>query len=335
MSDTAGTTTPTTPGDQTVERFDPSGFRGELVEAEHFARYRWAAGAVAGREVLDAGCGQGYGCRLLVEAGGAARCVGVDVDERTVDAARAAYGEGPKVEFTTGDVTSLPFEDDSFDVVTCFETIEHVAAQAAAIGELARVLRPGGTLLVSSPNRGVYPAGNPFHEKELTAAEFEDLLSQSFPHVRLLRQHNWIASAVLDDDAFAAADADRGLDAEVAKLVAREPGSELYTVAACSDQPVDPPRQVALLTHGLEVQRWIAQVEELAQVRRSLAETEHELLLLRDRRSIEMARLERQAYWLERAQIDLDSWMERRPMRLALRVGARVLRVLRRLTGRG
>ena len=91
---------------------------------------------------------------------------------------------------------------------------------------------------------------------------------------------------------------------------------------------------MALLTHGLEVQRWIAQVSELAQVRRSLAETEQELLLLRDRRSIEMARLERQAYWLERAQIDLDAWMARRPMRLALRVGARVLRALRRLTGR-
>jgi SAM-dependent methyltransferase len=334
MSDTASTTPPTTPADQTVERFDPRSFHGELVEAEHMARYRWAAGVTSGREVLDAGCGEGYGCRLLMDVGGATRCVGVDVDESTVAAARAAYGDRNGLEYVVGDVTNLPFDEDSFDVVTCFETIEHVKAQPEAIAQLERVLRPGGSLLISSPNRGVYPEGNPFHERELTAAEFEELLSGHFPHVRLLRQHNWIASALLDDASFAAGGVEDALDLEVAKLVGRNPGSELYTVAVCSGEPLQAPHQLALLTHGLEVQRWIAQIEELAQVRRTLADTERQLLELRDRRSVEMARLERQAYWLERAQIDLDSWMKRRPLRLALRAGALLLRVRRRLTGR-
>src|SRR6186997_360777 len=87
-------TTSTEPSDQPVERFDPESFRGELVEAEHLARYRWAAAAVAGRDVLDAGCGEGYGSRLLAELGGARRCVGIDIDERTIAAARDAYGNG-------------------------------------------------------------------------------------------------------------------------------------------------------------------------------------------------------------------------------------------------
>jgi len=334
MSDTASTTPPATPAEQAVERFDPRSFRGELVEAEHMARYRWAAGLTSGREVLDAGCGEGYGSRLLMDAGGASRCVGVDVDESTVAAARSAYGDREGLEYAVADVTALPFEDDSFDIVTCFETIEHLTAQSVAVAELQRVLRPGGFLLISSPNRGVYPAGNPFHEHELTAAEFAQLLAGRFAHVRLLRQHNWIASAVLDDPSFAADGVDTTVDIDVAKLIGREPGSELYTIAVCGDEPLDVPRQVALLTHGLEVQRWIAQIEELAQVRRTLADTEQQLLELRDRRSVEMARLERQAYWLERAQIDLDSWMKRRPLRLALRAGALLLRLRRRLTGR-
>ena len=332
------TTTPTEPADKPVERFDPESFQGELVEAEHLARYRWAAGAAAGREVLDAGCGEGYGCRLLMDVGGAARCVGIDIDEGTIEAARSAYGDREGLEFEAGDVTALPFPDDSFDVVTCFETIEHVAAQREAVAELARVLRPGGVLLISSPNKGVYPPGNPFHERELEASEFEALLKGAFAHVRLIRQHNWIVSAVLEDDAFASADAQGKLDVEVGKVQGRRPGEELYTLAVCGHVEAAPPGQMGLITHGLEVRRWIDELDrraaEIAELRGTLADTERELLELRDARSVAMGRLERQAYWLERGRIDLDAWMRRRPLRLAFRAFALLLRLRRRLFGR-
>jgi len=331
-------TTSTEPSDQPVERFDPESFRGELVEAEHLARYRWAAAAVAGRDVLDAGCGEGYGSRLLAELGGARRCVGIDIDERTIAAARDAYGNGATLEFEAGDVTRLPFEDKSFDVITCFETIEHVAAQSNAVAELARVLRPGGMLLISSPNRGVYPPGNPFHEQELTAAEFEALLRSSFSHVALMRQHNWIVSAVLGDDAFATGDARSDVDLRTGKLIGKQPGEELYTLAVCGHTEASSPQQVGLLTHGLEVRRWIDELDrragEIAELRRTLAATEQELLEVRDARSVAMAQLERQVYWLERGKIDLDAWMRRRPLRLAFSAVTFVLRVLRRLRGR-
>lgn len=331
-------TTSTEPSDQPVERFDPESFRGELVEAEHLARYRWAAGAVAGRDVLDAGCGEGYGSRLLADLGGARRCVGIDVDERTIAAARDAYGDQAGLAFEAGDLTRLPCEDASFDVVTCFETIEHVAAQREAVAELARVVRPDGVLLISSPNRGVYPPGNPFHEQELEPAEFEALLKGSFAHVRLMRQHNWIVSAVLGDDAFVTGNARSDVDLRTGKLIGKRPGEELYTLAVCGHSDAGPPHQLGLLTHGLEVRRWIDELDrragEIAELRRTLAATEQELLEVRDSRSIAMAQLERQVYWLERGKIDLDAWMRRRPLRLAFRAATMLLRVLRRLRGR-
>jgi 2-polyprenyl-3-methyl-5-hydroxy-6-metoxy-1,4-benzoquinol methylase len=337
-----------------VERLDPDRLAGELVEAEHLLRYHWAAGAVSGLEVLDAGCGTGYGCALMAAAG-AKRCVGVDIAEVAIEHARAhQQPDGDtRVQFIVADVTSLPFEDASFDAVTCFETIEHLDDQRALVAECARVLRPGGLLLVSSPNRDEYPPGNPYHVRELTPAELESLLAERFSHVALMRQHNWLLTAVLDDEGFSSSDADDPLDAQVRKLQGLEPGHELYTLAVASDSPVESVRQQALVTHGLEVRRWLETIEsqnaeldrranelmrlgdELNVTRTTLAATEQQLLEVRDRRSIAMAQLERKAYWLERAEINPDAWMRRRPARLAFRALRLLLRARRKLIRRG
>jgi SAM-dependent methyltransferase len=321
-----------------VERFDPNRFHGELVEAEHLVRYLWAAGAVEDREVLDAGCGTGYGCALLVRRGGARRAVGIDISAEAVDEARSAYGGDERLEFEVGDVTALPLPDSSFDIVTCFETIEHVPGdvQPTLLTELARVLRPGGLLLLSSPNRDQYPPGNPHHLRELTASELRALLTELFPHVELVRQHNWLASAILDDDAFASR-ADE-LDAELGKLQGRGPGDELYTLAVCSDEPVPPPPSQVLLTHGLEVRRWIEQIELHKrghdETKRALAAAERELLVLRDERSVTVGELEDRVYWLDRSQVDLNRLLRRRPLRIAFQALGRLLRLSRRIRRR-
>jgi 2-polyprenyl-3-methyl-5-hydroxy-6-metoxy-1,4-benzoquinol methylase len=320
-----------------VERFDPGRFRDELVEAEHLVRYLWAAGAVSGREVLDAGCGTGYGSALLVERGGARRCLGVDIAEEAIAEARATHG-GEGLEFEVADVTALGLPDASVDVVTCFETIEHVPgeAQRPLLAELSRVLRPGGMLLLSSPNREQYPPGNPHHLRELTADELRALLLELFAHVQLVRQHNWLASAILDDDAFAASGVDE-LDLGLSKLQGRAPGAELYTLAVCSDRPVSAPPSRALLTHGLEVRRWIEEIEmhkQADETKRALAAAERELLLLRDERSVTVGRLEDRVYWLDRSQVDLNRLLRRRPLRIAFQAFARLLRLSRRMRRR-
>jgi SAM-dependent methyltransferase len=324
-----------------VERFEEELLRGELVEAEHVVRYLWAAGAVEGKDVLDVGCGTGYGCALLAAAGGAARCRGIDLAEEAVAKATERYGGDERLEFVRGDAAALPVEDESIDAITCFETIEHVADPVSVVSEAARVLRKGGLFFVSSPNRAQYPPGNPYHVKEFLPDELRSLLSQSFPEVRLYRQHNWLASAILDDGAFGAADAAAELDVRSSKLQGREPGDELYTLAVCSAAPLPDIPLRALVTHGLEVRRWLGEIsdllrlgDELAQTRETLAARERELLLLRDRRSTTMGQLERQAYWLQRADIDPDVWARRRPVRAGFRLFRLARKAWRKLRGR-
>lgn len=345
-----GTTTPadTKPAGP-VERFDPVQLRDSLLEAEHYLRYHWAAAVATDRDVLDAGCGTGYGTLILAQAG-ARRCLGIDISEDAI--ARAREGErDERAEFMLGDITELPLEPESFDLITCFETIEHVTErdQERLVSELARLLRPDGLLLISSPNRGEYPPGNPHHLHELTSEELRDLLSRHFSDVQLHRQHNWITDAILDDEAFEHEGAEVVVDGDVRKLDGREPGRELYTLAVCGHGPVDAPANQALLAHGLEVRRWLEELErqsqeideqrktilqlgdELAETRRALSATEQQLLELRDQRSVAMGQLEHKAYWLERAEIDPEALMRRRPLRFAFRVLRYVLRLRRRL----
>ncbi len=131
----------------------------QLIEVEQASRYLWAAQAASARAVLDAGCGTGYGCRLLAE-GGAREVIGVDLARAELEMARPGMPES--VRLRTGDLRQLEFEDDSFELVVCFEVIEYVDDPLAVLAELVRVLAPGGLLLVSAPNRVADQPGNPY-----------------------------------------------------------------------------------------------------------------------------------------------------------------------------
>jgi SAM-dependent methyltransferase len=213
---------------ESPERYDPELHHG-IIAAEHQSRYWWAGAAAAGKDVLDAGCGVGYGTAVLAAAG-AARLVGLDNDPAAVANASSRYGGRDAVEFLQGDLRELPFEDSSFDLVVCFEAIEHIERQDAALDELRRVLRDDGHLLLSSPNRDVFPPGNPHHVHEYSPEELRDALKKRFGIVELWRQHTWLASLV-SNDATAAADPDTEIETSVRKLTGLEPGNELYTIA--------------------------------------------------------------------------------------------------------
>jgi SAM-dependent methyltransferase len=231
-----------------AERFVPETMGGTLIEAEHQARYRLAVDLVPGRRVLDAGCGVGWGSELLRRSG-AASVVGVDLSEEALaDARRRA----PGCEFVPGDLQKLPFPDDEFDVVVCMEALEHTEDVGGTLDQLARVLRPHGVLLVSSPNPGVYEAGNPFHLRELTADELHHELAARFPHTRLLRQYRLLASAVLaDGDRVATAlDAFDLRGVSVARLA---PGAETYSVVVASDVEVPELQPWAALAPATEL----------------------------------------------------------------------------------
>lgn len=210
------------------ERFVPELMGGELIAAQHFGRYWWSAQLVRGKRVLDAGCGVAYGSRILGEAG-AREVVGIDTASDVLDAVR---GDAPaNVELVHGDITELPFPDGSFDVVVCFEVIEHVDDPERIVDELARVLSDDGVLAISTPNRRVFPAGNPHHRHELVPAELDELLATRFSIVRLVRQHDWLASGILADEDFGAAPGAPLEEVRVRKLQPAALGDELFTLA--------------------------------------------------------------------------------------------------------
>lgn len=157
------------------------------ILALHLKRYALVAGLARGATVLDAACGVGYGAAYIATV--AAKVLGVDVDEQTIEYARKRYAE-PHVSFELMDVTALELPDDSFDVVCSFETIEHVADGAGAIREAARVLRPDGVYVVSTPRaeQTTHQPDNPFHQVEYSVGDFHAMLASAFDEVELYGQ---------------------------------------------------------------------------------------------------------------------------------------------------
>ena len=178
-------TSPTLPF--TGERIVPGQVSQPLFR-EHEARYIFASGFVKDKVVLDVACGTGIGTHYLLKVG-AQSCLGLDIDGRAIDYARAAY---KGCCFTQCDARNLCVPDESVDVVVSFETIEHLENQLRFLQECNRVLRPGGILICSTPNRTLHrwARRNPFHVRELTIDEFADLFKVVFANVQLYAQNN-------------------------------------------------------------------------------------------------------------------------------------------------
>ena len=146
----------------------------------HQAAYEVFAPMCTGARVLEAGCGEGYGAaRLSAEC--ARVVIGVDLDVPTLSHIRATY---PTVFPVRANLVLLPCADASVDVVVSAQTIEHLWDQDRFVAECSRVLRPGGILVMSTPNRRTFPPGNVFHSRELDSEELADLVR---PHLDIVR----------------------------------------------------------------------------------------------------------------------------------------------------
>lgn len=156
---------------------------------EHAARYHFALSMVEDLSVLDIACGTGYGTAIL--AGTAKFVIGVDVDEEAAKTARDECGDKAAILLASG--LELPFPDGSFDAVTSFETIEHLHERSQFVAELARILKPGGKLILSTPN-AIYTqpvngrSSNPFHIHEYTPDELRSEIEQYFAIDQFLGQ---------------------------------------------------------------------------------------------------------------------------------------------------
>ena len=218
----------------TGERFTPECVR--EIWYEHWHRYAFARLLARGKRVLDAACGEGYGSALLADV--AADVVGVDIDPATIAHARARYAQKPRLRFECADATELPFADRAFDVVVSFETLEHLAAQAALLRGFSRVLADDGVLVISSPDKHVYSelAGfrNEFHVHELYRDELLALLAPHFLQVRLYGQKLLFQSALWALDAGGGpGDVSTAADGG-ASIVSGFDHAPMYFVAVCA-----------------------------------------------------------------------------------------------------
>jgi SAM-dependent methyltransferase len=127
--------------------------RDRLLDAPMLA----LAGDVAGQDVLDMGCGEGRFCRFLQERG--ARTTGLDPTPTLLAEAQRLHPAGT---YLDGSATNLPFPDASFDLVVSYLTLIDIEDYRAAIREMARVLRPGGRLLIANMNSFVTTRSNPW-----------------------------------------------------------------------------------------------------------------------------------------------------------------------------
>ena len=210
---------------------------------EHFHRYYVARSLAAGLDVLDISSGEGYGSAMLAQV--ARSVVGVDIDPAAVSHAGRTYARD-NLRFREGSATALPLPDGSVDLVVSFETLEHFSGHDDFFREAKRLLRPGGRLVISTPDRDIYsPPGaapNPYHVLELNRPEFEALLARHFAHHALFAQRAFVGSAIIGAEAAAGPVLPLVFDRRGPSEVAASSGlsQARYFIAVCSDAALAP-----------------------------------------------------------------------------------------------
>jgi ubiquinone/menaquinone biosynthesis C-methylase UbiE len=178
---------------QEHEIINPNHFESDeeyVIHLMHLADYTKAQAITNGKDVLDLGCNSGYGTDLL--SGTAKSIVGVDVSPLAIATAIKKFKKS-NAKFRLVDGVSLPFNDNSFDVVTSFQVIEHLVDYDNYFNEIKRVLRPNGVLVLTTPNaeirvkHGAKP-WNRFHIHEFRVDEFGIFLQKYFLHSQVIGQ---------------------------------------------------------------------------------------------------------------------------------------------------
>lgn len=222
---------------------------GRVLQSEELARYRWAARAAGGKDVLDAGCGAGLGTRILAGAG-AERVTGVEPLEETV--AEALRQAGDVAQLVAGDLEALPFAPSSFDVAVCFDVVERVEQVAQLLDELHRVLREDGILLISLPAR----PGSP--------EDLESELRSRFSAVALHRQRSGLASAIVSEDL-----TETGAAPSARLTASPDAGPAPITLAVAGRRETPDLEDLVVLAEAFEAQRW---EDEVTRARREADE---------------------------------------------------------------
>ena len=176
----------------TGERVVPGQVEPDLWN-EHLARYLFAARLAGRKRVLDIGCGTGYGAAELARS--AQSVTAFDISPQAIAMARQACPL-PNLQFLAASAEAIPLRESNFQLITCFEVIEHVNEWHRLLHEAHRLLVRSGQFIVSTPNRVYYSetreqtGPNPFHVHEFDFEEFREALTAVFPSVTLYVQNH-------------------------------------------------------------------------------------------------------------------------------------------------
>ncbi|MEI2716994.1 MAG: class I SAM-dependent methyltransferase [Candidatus Nanopelagicales bacterium] len=200
----------------TGERTVPGVSRENYWFRRHEVVYRWiTAQSLATGTVIEAGCGEGYGADMIRATG--TQVIAIDMDDAVIAHVRRTY---PKVQTLQANLVDLPLRSGTADTVVCLQVIEHLWNLDEFLAECRRILRPGGRLVVSTPNRITFSPGlgrgekptNPFHVEEfdadqlvarLTDANFTSVQMHGLRHAPRLHDTDVVARqvhAVLSDE---------------------------------------------------------------------------------------------------------------------------------------
>ena len=244
---------------------------GAQIAYEHVHRYAMAARWACGKRVLDVATGCGFGAALLSRFAQAVWAL--DIDAASLQAATAEYASD-RILFLQADARRLPFPDRSLDLVLAMEVLEHVEDQELLVSEIARVTRPAGCALISTPNKAAYSDArgyrNPFHVSELYRDGFVSLLSSHFRYVHLYNQQVRAGSLIVSEGG-------SGAGSEIltspAPVPGEPPAEPMYLLALCGHEavPGPPPADSAYLDpsdslfreHRDEAQRLNGEIERL------------------------------------------------------------------------
>lgn len=164
---------------QTAERVSSNDHSDNVIYQRHLVAYTEAAKMISGK-VLEVGCGEGYGIDIL--ASHAEAYTAIDKYASNVDHYIAKY---PHVDFIRKSVPPFPFEDNTFDCLVSFQVIEHIEDDVQFVKEMARVLKPGGLAILTTPNIKMSLTRNPWHVREYTVQELTNLLGAYFSEVNM------------------------------------------------------------------------------------------------------------------------------------------------------
>ena len=165
---------------QTAERHSAQLITDNVLHQRHMIAYTQAANIISGK-VLEIGCGEGYGMSILAPK--STEYLAIDKYKTTIDPTLPDVG---KIKFKQMNIPPfIGIEDSSFDYVVSFQVIEHIEEDDFFSREIFRVLKPGGKLILTTPNIKMSLTRNPWHIREYTRHGLSNVLKSVFPEVEM------------------------------------------------------------------------------------------------------------------------------------------------------